>query len=86
MVVGDKPGNFTNTVYKNVEDLDDTIFLQKKYNFLLAGRHSMGADHYDLVESWLLGSVKVGLFLVSLYFQGISLLTGNNPSGVSAKT
>lgn len=45
-----------------------------------------GADHYDLVESWLLGCVKLGLFLVSLYFQGISLLTVNNPSGVSAKT
>lgn len=44
-----------------------------------------GADHYDLVESWLLGHVKVGLFLVRLYFQGISLLTGNNLLGSQLK-
>lgn len=56
------------------------IFLQRKCYFLLAGKHNMGKSPWSS-WSWLLGSVKVGLFWVCLYFWGISLLTGNSHLG-----
>lgn len=81
ILVGEQTWYFYQHYMKNVE----TIFLKGKYNFLWASRYSMGRSLW-VCWSWLLGYVKIGLFLVCLYFQGICLLTGNSPSGVSGES